>query len=95
MNFDLIAYQYFDDNNRIRDWEYYNIINQFRWLTSWQIAKHLSIYAGPTFNVQVSDAGLYPEGVESPLAPYTFYDKTFNNQTNVKMWIGFNAGLRF
>jgi len=95
MNFDLLAYQYFDDNNRIHDWEYYNILNQFRWLTSWQLAKHLSIYAGPTFNVQISDADLYPEGVESPLAPYNFYDETFNNQTNVKMWIGFNAGLRF
>ena len=55
----------------------------------------LSLFAGPVWNIMVSK--LYDEETQkygSHIVPYAFYDKT-KNGNNVKMWIGFNAGIRF
>lgn len=95
MNIDAISYAIFDERNKIRDWDHYNGLNQLKLNFGWELAKHLTLFAGPTFNVQVSDTDLNVEGdLTNSLAPYTFYDESFNN-TNVKMWAGFNAGIRF
>jgi hypothetical protein len=38
-----------------------------------------------------------PEGgySYSTLSPYNHFDNTNNDGVNVKMWVGFHAGLRF
>ncbi len=73
-----------------------NLLNQLRLTVDWKTAGRASLFAGPVANVMVSrlndpDAGNYG----SSLAPYTFYDQTSANGTNVKMWVGAYGGLRF
>jgi hypothetical protein len=74
-----------------------NLLNYLRLGLNFQLANHLSIFVAPTFNVMVSEVKNIETGeIGSNLPPsWTVYDKTFDNRTNVKMWPGFNAGLRF
>lgn len=74
-----------------------NLLNSLRLGLNFQLAKHLGIFVAPTFNVMVSEIVNTETGeIGSNIAPsWTFYDKTFNGKTSVKMWPGFNAGLRF
>lgn len=63
-----------------------------------RLGKTTAIYAGPAFNVMISSQ--YLPGKSEPgsdIAPYTFYDHTFegDKDVNLKMWLGFNAGIRF
>lgn len=72
-----------------------NQLNQFRLLFSVRTGRSAAFYAGPTANLLVSklydsDTGEYG----SQLMPYTSYEKV-NNNTSLKGWIGFNAGVRF
>lgn len=72
-----------------------NLLNQLRFLLDVRVARRTSIFAGPIGNLMVSK--LYDADADrfgSTIMPYTLYDET-NNGTNVKMWIGFNAGIRF
>ena len=72
-----------------------NLLNQLRFLMDFRIADRTSIFAGPVGNLMVSrlyDAENDQYG--STIMPYSLYDDT-SNGINVKMWIGFNAGIRF
>jgi hypothetical protein len=73
-----------------------NLLNKFRLLATVQLTKRLAIFGGPVYNVFVSryqDTGETEVG--SQLVTNTFYNRTAANGTNVKMWVGFNAGIRF
>lgn len=72
-----------------------NLTGQFRFTLNYQIAKHLNVFVGPTFNVHTSqlynpDTGKYG----STIMPYSFFDETYGT-TNVKMWVGVTGGVRF
>lgn len=72
-----------------------NLLNQLRFLLDVRVARRTSIFAGPVGNLMISK--LYDPDTDhygSTIMPYTLYDET-NNGTNVKMWVGFNAGIRF
>jgi len=72
-----------------------NLLNQFKLTFDIKLAGQVSFFVGPTFNAQVSK--LYNEDTQqygSNIMPYDFYDQT-GNGTNLKMWVGFTAGLRF
>ncbi|PSR53737.1 hypothetical protein AHMF7605_09470 [Adhaeribacter arboris] len=88
------SYENFPDG-LFEDYEL-NMLNKFRLLGTVQLANHLSFFGGPTFNVMVSK---YQEPGESEVGStfpkHTFFNKTDFFDTNVKMWIGFNAGIRF
>jgi hypothetical protein len=92
INFELIS----SHVNERRFWDStLNQLNQFRMLFAVRTGRTAAFYAGPVANLMVSklydpDTGLYG----SDLMPYTMYDQT-NNNTNVKGWIGFHAGIRF
>lgn len=71
-----------------------NLLNQFKLNFGGMVAPKLGIYAGPTFNVLVSEYINAGGGIGSDIAPsWHFYDET-NGNTNIKMWIGLNLGLR-
>ena len=77
-----------------------NMLNKVSATLGVRLGKTATIYAGPTFNVMVSsqyqDASKTEPG--SDFVPYHFYNHTFKNDTkdlNLKMWVGFNAGIRF
>ncbi len=72
-----------------------NLLNQLRLYFDLRTGKHTSIFAGPTGNLMVSKRTDPESGrVGSAIAPYALHDKT-NEHGNVKMWVGFNAGIRF
>ncbi|BDS09865.1 hypothetical protein [Aureispira anguillae] len=73
-----------------------NMLNQFRVTLDLKIRDRVSLFCGPVFNALVSR--LYNEDSQkygSNIMPYTLFDQTNREGTNLKMWIGFAAGLRF
>jgi len=91
-NLDLIAWHMNVDEAWTSE---LNLLNQFRANIGFRLGGRTSIFAGPTFNVYVSnlyDAEKGRYGI--PPTPWHVYDKT-HGRTNVVMWPGFNVGLRF
>ncbi|MFN7116579.1 MAG: hypothetical protein ACK4TA_07235, partial [Saprospiraceae bacterium] len=80
--------------NEQENWtEELNMLNQLRLLFDVRTGRHTSLFAGPVGNIMVSK--LNREGViGSTIMPYTQFEET-TADTNVKMWVGFNAGIRF
>ena len=72
-----------------------NLLNTARLNLSYEFAKHLELVAGPSFNVFVSEFD-YKEsiGTNSKFVPYCFYDQVHDNMS-IKMYVGFNAAIRF
>lgn len=101
INTDLMAYQVIEESYKnfpdgFLESDYLNLLSKFRVLGTLQIAKHFSVFAGPTLNVSVSQYQQFgSDEIGSTLPSSTFYDKTFNHDTNVKIGLGFNAGVRF
>lgn len=76
-----------------------NLLNRFSTTFGVRLGqKNTTLFAGPSLNVAISSQ--YLQGKTEPgsdIAPYTFYDHTFkgSKDVNLKMWVGFNAGIRF
>lgn len=72
-----------------------NLLNQFKVLFDIRAGRRTSFFAGPTANVMVSRlVDLETNTLGSTITPYTIYEDTYD-RTNVKGWIGLNAGVRF
>lgn len=72
-----------------------NLLNRLSWTFDYQVAKHLTLSAGPVFNVyvtQVYDAASGTYGDDIGLG--TFYDET-HSDTNIQMWVGYNVAIKF
>ncbi|NJL14972.1 MAG: hypothetical protein HC913_19560 [Microscillaceae bacterium] len=52
-------------------------------------------FFGPTLNLLASQLRNGQDSVGSRIAPWSFVDETINKRTRLKMWLGFNAGVRF
>lgn len=82
-------------NKMGRGFENQNFLNRLDLNFGYKLAKHFSINAGPVLNVYVTDlydssSGAYGDDFgQSP-----FYNQTTNG-TNVSMWIGYAASVRF
>ncbi|MDF1547130.1 MAG: hypothetical protein P1P88_04875 [Bacteroidales bacterium] len=72
-----------------------NLLNTVKLNISYKFTERIEILAGPSFNVMVSEFD-FRDGIgsKSTFVPWSFYDKTHDDYT-VKMFVGFNAGLRF
>ncbi len=73
-----------------------NLLSKFTLQASYKIAPSVELFGGPTFNVVVSDTE-DKDGNEfrSTVAPYTVFNKVYNNKTRVEMYPGITAGIRF
>jgi len=73
-----------------------NLLNRLKFNASYLITKRLEVFGGPSFNVAVSKLrNTEGELVGSSIVPsFGFYDENVRG-TNVKMYIGFNLGIRF
>jgi len=93
MNIDLIARQVNEDEWWSKE---LNMLNTLKINASYRVSKGMKVYGGPTFNISVSGKK-DSEGnvIGDSFVPYHFFNETYNNNNNVKMYIGFNAGLRF
>ncbi len=92
MNIDLLSRQVNED-----EWwtEELNLLNTLKLNFSLHFTDQLAVYAGPSFNVIVSGIkDIEGSLVGDSFAPWDFYDKTDRNN-RTKMFIGFNAGIRF
>ena len=72
-----------------------NLLNQIKFTLDVKIGDRVSLFLGPTFNLHVSrlynpDTNTYG----SSIMPYHFYTSTVRG-TNVTLWVGINAGIRF
>lgn len=79
-----------------------NMLNQLKLHYEFKAKEHVRFFVGPTVNVMVStfyDAKRARYG--SNLVPNTIFDETYEGKeeddlpVNVKIWAGFNAGMRF
>lgn len=97
MNLDAFAMQVHENNQDFFDAYALNLLNTVRLGFNLHLAKHLTLWAAPTFNVMVSEyQAPDSQTIGSTIAPsWTNYNRTFNERTNVKMWPGFQVGLRF
>ncbi len=70
-------------------------LNTFDITYNYQLTDKISIAAGPSYNVLVSqlNAGSADEHIVS-IAPYDFYNQNTGN-ANVRMWVGGKVALRF
>jgi len=93
MTVELLSYQI-----NVDEWftEVLNLNNKLQITTSKKVAKNLHVFGGITWNVNVSDIEDHDGNVfKSTVSPWNVFDKTYNNETNVKMYPGFTAGIRF
>ena len=110
MNLDLFAMQIHEDSDQFFKDYPLNLLSTLRFSVNLHLAEHLTLFAAPTLNVMVSRYRQPDNGiVGSRLAPSnTFYDETFEHSTrtqvngqtypaatNVKIWPGLHAGVRF
>lgn len=76
-----------------------NLLNQFKILFDYRIGKQTSVFLGPSYNAMLSKLEDPETGtIGSSISPYSFYNQTFengNSNTNLQMWVGLNAGIRF
>ncbi|MBI1228347.1 MAG: hypothetical protein GC192_24145 [Bacteroidetes bacterium] len=73
-----------------------NSIGEFRWLWNHQLGSSIGFFIGPTANVMISQLRNPETGeIRSPVVPYTLFDEDLNRNTNLKAWVGVNAGFRF
>lgn len=77
-----------------------NLLNEFRLSAEYRANNRFSIYFGPTLNVMVSDlinstTESFTYGSRVPL--YTIFDNenSSTQKRDVKLWLGFRAGIRF
>lgn len=68
----------------------YNQLNQFKLIFNYQLAENLGIFAGPTFNLLITE---YTEDA-SEIAPSWSFIVTKRNKS-IRSWFGFNFGMRF
>jgi hypothetical protein len=93
LNFELLSSHVNEDDLWTKE---LNLLNQFKTTLDIQVRDRISFFVGPVFNALAS--GLYNEETQqhgSNIMPYTLFDQTNQKGTNLKLWIGFTAGLRF
>ncbi len=72
-----------------------NLLNKFSLSLDWKIGKRFKIFAGPTYNVHLSNLKDPDTGnFNSSVAVNPFYE-SFNNNTRIQMWIGGTIGIAF
>lgn len=95
VNIDLMSFQIQEEGDQLFEQTELNLLNTLRIAYSHQFSEHFGFFVAPTFNVMVSQRQNAVDGsIGTDLSPWTVFDRTYTN-TNVQMWPGFHAGLRF
>jgi hypothetical protein len=72
-------------------WNYTNVLNKLNLNINFKLNKYISLYAGPSFNVYVSNQKIGFTNYRFPI-PTPGYN-TFNLGKNVNGWFGWNVGI--
>jgi hypothetical protein len=90
VNLEAISYQI---NEGTKWTDAYNALQQIKLTYAGVINDHTDFFVGPTFNLMVSEYRNSDGTIGSEFPPYQFVDHMSGN-TNLKFWVGINAGLR-
>lgn len=97
LNIELVAHQI---NRMGYGTEYLNMLNRVKVTVGFQLKKHLTLFAGPVWNVQLAHIP-HSEYNTFSIAPYSIYKWKSDfitpngNQTFLNSWIGGTVGIRF
>ncbi|MEO8582984.1 MAG: STN and carboxypeptidase regulatory-like domain-containing protein [Flavitalea sp.] len=72
-------------------WDYYNIQNKLAALFNFKISKMLSVYAGPSYSVYVSNQDVHITGYKENIIPSGYGAHKFSDK--VTGWFGWTAGI--
>lgn len=93
LNFEATCFQVNEDEWHV---DRLNLHNKLNALVSVKLTDNLTVFGGPSWNVLVADiTDSNGNIVVSEYAPWHVFNKTYNNETNVKMYPGFSLGMRF
>jgi len=91
LNFDLTTQQIVKGDS----FEEMNLLSKFHLTVDKSITKHFAIALGPVFNFYTSNTTVpYYETVYDKLPPYTFRDESYDNDLNIKTWLGGKFAIR-
>ena len=74
-------------------WDYTNILNKLHVNFNVKLGKYVSLFAGPSYAVYISDQKNGIKGYRDPIPPTNY--KTHYYSSTVKGWFGWNAGINF
>lgn len=74
-------------------WDYTNLLNRVNLNLQLKLGKYVSLFAGPSFSVYVSDQQTKINGYRHPLPPSGYNKIRFSNR--VSGWLGWNVGISF
>lgn len=74
-------------------WDYLNLLSKAHLNLNLKLGKYVSLFGGPVFNVYYSQQSPTISGYKSPTPPSGYH--TYNFNSRVKGWIGWNAGINF
>jgi hypothetical protein len=74
-------------------WDYINILNKLYLNLNVKLGKYISLFAGPSFAVYVSDQKTGIKDYRFPIPPSGYKTIAFSN--TVTGWFGWNAGINF
>lgn len=74
-------------------WNYTNILNRLELNLNVKLGKYVSLFAGPSYSVYLSDQTAGIKGYRYPVPSEGYNTTRFGNQ--VTGWLGWNAGISF
>ncbi len=74
-------------------WDYMNLLNRLNLNLNVKLGKNVSLFAGPSFSVYISDQTSGIKGYRFPIPPSGY--KIYSFGGNVTGWFGWNAGINF
>ena len=74
-------------------WDYTNIINRLQLNLNVKLGKYVSLFAGPSYSVYISDQKTGIPGYRFTIPPSGYNTHSYSN--NVTGWLGWNAGINF
>src|SRR4030095_10562797 len=74
-------------------WDYTNLLNRFNLNFNVRLGKYVSLFAGPSYSVYISDQSLGFSGYRFPIPPSDYNTTKFISK--VTGWFGWNAGINF
>ncbi len=74
-------------------WDYLNLLNKLHLNLNFKINKYVSLFAGPSYAVFISDQPAGVAGYRYPLPSSGYKQHSYSNR--VSGWFGWNAGISF
>jgi hypothetical protein len=74
-------------------WDYTNILNKLTVSLNIKLGKYVSVFAGPSFSVYISDQKSRISGYRYPVPPAGYNTMRISNR--VTGWFGWSAGISF